>query len=82
MIIRRVLAAFDETFTAASHTVSVSASVGVALARGDDTSPTALIADADAAMYKAEARSPSPTYVDERLVEATSGSDRSRAPAT
>lgn len=55
VIIRRVLAAFDETFTAASHTVSVSASVGVALARGDDTSPTALIADADAAMYKAKA---------------------------
>ena len=51
---RRMVAATAEPVSDESHTVEVTASVGVALARGPAVDPGALIRDADVAMYQAK----------------------------
>ncbi|MEY2474951.1 MAG: hypothetical protein QOG87_266 [Actinomycetota bacterium] len=51
----RVGSAFAEPFVVENHVLKVSASVGIALARDEPTSPQALLRDADSVMYRAKA---------------------------
>lgn len=53
-VVGRLLATLAEPIAAAGHDVTPSACVGVVLARGDAATPAGLIADADAAMYRAK----------------------------
>jgi diguanylate cyclase (GGDEF)-like protein/PAS domain S-box-containing protein len=52
----RLQAALAEPFQLAGADVYVTASIGIALARGDEATPESAIRDADAAMYRAKAR--------------------------
>jgi diguanylate cyclase (GGDEF)-like protein len=54
-IARRIEHAFDQPFDVAGLPVSVSTSVGIALATGD-TEPRTVLRHADAAMYQAKER--------------------------
>jgi diguanylate cyclase (GGDEF)-like protein len=51
-IVARLAAAFDEPFTVHGTELHVAASIGVAVSRGGDDRPAALIHAADAAMYR------------------------------
>ena len=51
---RRLLAAFDESFTVEGHRVAVGASVGISVSPGNGSDPTALIRRADVALYAAK----------------------------
>jgi diguanylate cyclase (GGDEF)-like protein/PAS domain S-box-containing protein len=50
----RIVEALSDPFALAGHELSVSASIGVALSSGATPSAEALLADADAAMYRAK----------------------------
>jgi diguanylate cyclase (GGDEF)-like protein/PAS domain S-box-containing protein len=53
-VAERVLAALDRPIVSGDHTVVTSASIGIALTRRSDTTPDALLRDADMAMYRAK----------------------------
>ena len=53
-VAERVLAALGRPILCADHTVVSSASIGIALTRRSDTTPDALLRDADMAMYRAK----------------------------
>jgi len=55
-IAERVVAAFELPFELSAGEHFAKASLGIAIARGDESDPAALIRDADAAMYQAKAR--------------------------
>jgi diguanylate cyclase (GGDEF)-like protein/PAS domain S-box-containing protein len=55
-IAERVVAAFELPFELSAGEHFAKASLGIAIARGDEPDPAALIRDADAAMYQAKAR--------------------------
>ncbi len=54
-IANRIVRALAEPFSYQGHEIHPTASIGIALADGRDTSPEVLIRDADAAMYQAKA---------------------------
>ncbi len=53
-VAERVLAALEQPIECGDHTVVSSASIGIALTRRSDTTPDALLRDADMAMYRAK----------------------------
>jgi diguanylate cyclase (GGDEF)-like protein/PAS domain S-box-containing protein len=53
-VAERVLAALERPIQCGDHTVVSSASIGIALTRRSDTTPDALLRDADMAMYRAK----------------------------
>jgi diguanylate cyclase (GGDEF)-like protein/PAS domain S-box-containing protein len=53
-VAERVLAALERPILCGDHTVVSSASIGIALTRRSDTTPDALLRDADMAMYRAK----------------------------
>ncbi len=53
-VAERVLAALERPIECRDHTVVSSASIGIALTRRSDTTPDALLRDADMAMYRAK----------------------------
>ncbi len=57
VITHRLLEALEQPIKVSDHTLAVSACLGTVLARGEDTKPAALVANADSAMYRAERRS-------------------------
>jgi diguanylate cyclase (GGDEF)-like protein len=50
----RIVEALERPFFIAGHELSVAASLGIVLARGDEETPESLLGDADSAMYHAK----------------------------
>jgi diguanylate cyclase (GGDEF)-like protein/PAS domain S-box-containing protein len=56
VIAERIVAAFEVPFRLATGEHFAKASLGIAIAEGEDTAPASLIGDADSAMYQAKGR--------------------------